>query len=124
TAGALVVLVILPVVLGRVWRAPGTRAWLGLLMLAILVGWLTAQVSLAVVIGREIVDNLVLYQAALLVGLGLLSVGCLWGIRVIGPRRFIALWSAGAITAFLLTGDLSNNPWKYGLALPVTLLLF
>jgi len=121
--GSLLAVPLLPVLLRRVLPLRGARYWLVLALAALPIGWVTARVSLELVDGREVLTGMVLFQSALIVGLALTGIVCVWAVQVLGPLWFVAFWSAGAVVGFLLNGDLANNPWKYGLALPITALL-
>ncbi|WP_152642522.1 hypothetical protein [Pseudarthrobacter chlorophenolicus] len=46
-----------------------------------------------------------------------------WSYRVLGAKQFLVLWSiSAALFAPLMGGRFLENPWKFGLALPLSLL--
>ncbi|MET4639853.1 hypothetical protein [Mycetocola sp. 2940] len=74
--------------------------------------------------GRAFNQGLAVYQASVLVGLVLTAATALWALTVLGLQRFLIVWAAGLIvSAPFLSAGFAENPWKYGLALPVSVIV-
>jgi len=119
--GGALSLALTPVTFPAVWRNARGR-WLLIATLALVpMGWLVAQTSLLQDTGRTFNTQFFLYQAALPVGLLASLTGAHWCITRLGLQRFLLL----AFTGLLVAGPFSfsqDNPWKYGLALPISIL--
>ncbi|MFU8945156.1 hypothetical protein ACLRGF_00315 [Mycetocola zhadangensis] len=75
--------------------------------------------------GRYFNSGMAVYQASILVGLVLAAATARWAIAVLGLNRFLILWASGlVVSAPFLSDGFAENPWKYGLALPVSVLVF
>jgi hypothetical protein len=121
TIGGALGLLLTPVTFPAVWRNTRGR-WLLIATLALApMGWFVAQTSLLKDNGRTFNIQIFLYQAALPVGLLASIVGGYWCISRLGLQRFLLLAFAGLLVAgpFSFSQD---NPWKYGLALPMSML--
>jgi hypothetical protein len=120
--GGVIGLAMAPVTLPALWRNARGR-WLLIATVALVpMGWLVAQTSVLQDNGRTFNTQIFLYQAALPVGLLASMVGAYWCITKLGLQRFMLLSFAGLLAAALLSYD-PTNPWKYGLALPVSMLV-
>jgi len=122
--GGVIALILTPVTLPALWRDRRGR-WLLIALLALVPsGWLVAQASLLQDRGRTFNAGIFLYQAALPVGLLASLIGAYWCITKLGLQRFLLLSFTGLLVAapFFYT-RLDDNPWKYGLALPVSMLM-
>lgn len=74
--------------------------------------------------GRYFSQGTAIYQASVLVGLVLAAATAQWALTVLGLNRFLILWAAGLIVSTpFMGGGFAENPWKYGLALPVSVLV-
>lgn len=52
------------------------------------------------------------------------AAGLNWSCKVLGMKQFLILWAASAaVFAPLMGGRFLENPWKFGLALPISLLV-
>jgi hypothetical protein len=120
--GAALSLALIPVTVPTLWRTTEGRGLVIALLALVPVGWLTAQPSLLEDNGRAFSIQLFLYQAALPVGLFATVVGAYWCVNELGLQRFLFLSLTGLLATASLTLD-SANPWKYGLALPVSMLV-
>lgn len=50
--------------------------------------------------------------------------GTVWSCRWLSVRQILSIWSIGAIAnASMMGGRYEENPWKYGLALPVSIIV-
>jgi hypothetical protein len=119
--GGLLALALAPVTFPALWRDARGR-WLMIATIALVpMGWLVAQTSLLQDNGRTFNNQTFLYHAALPAGLLASLVGAYWCTTKLGLQRFLLLSFAGLLTAALSGYDL-QNPWKYGLALPISIL--
>lgn len=119
--GTLLGLALLPIWLGRVRRFSGGIAFLLASVLALVGGSVLA--GLAGRAGRTVSLDQYLADSGLVlvlvVGVGVM----LWG-RTIMSRRAVAIFFGLGVAARLLQSGLaSDNPWKFALAIPVTVLL-
>lgn len=122
SVGAALSLALTPVTLPALWRSPRGR-WLLTATLALVpMGWLVAQTSLLQDSGRTFSIQFFLYQAALPVGIFASVTGAYWCITRLGLQRFLLLAFAGLLAAAPLAYR-AENPWKYGLALPISMLV-
>ena len=124
SAGGIIALILTPVTLPALWRERRGR-WLLIALLALVPsGWLVAQASLLHDRGRTFTADVFLYQAAVPVGLSASLVGAYWCITKLGLQRFLLFFSASLLVATPLLNSawFAINPWKYGLALPVSVL--
>lgn len=120
--GGAISLALAPVTFPALWRNIRGR-WLLMAILALApTGWLVAQNSLLQDSGRTFSTQVFLYQVALPLGLLASAAGAYWCMKVIGLQRFLLL----ALTGLLVAGPFTfrqENPWKYGLALPISILV-
>ena len=120
--GGALSLAVIPVTFPTLWRSTRGR-WLLIATLALVpVGWLVAQTSVLQDHDRTFNTASFLYGAALPVGLLASLVGAYWCSRQLGLQRFLLLSSVGLLAAAFLTYN-QTNPWKYGLALPISMLV-
>ena len=123
--GGAITLMIAPVTLPAVWSDKRGR-WLLIALLALVPsGWLVAQFSLLQDSGRSLNSGVGLYQAALPVGLIAGLVGAYWCITKLGSQRFLLIYLLSLIAAssIFATGKFDQNVWKFGLAVPVSMLV-
>lgn len=121
TVGGAISLALAPVTFPAIWRNARGR-WLMITILTLVpTGWLVAQNALLQDKGRSFSTGLFLYQTALTVGLVASVAGAYWCITKLGLQRFLLLSFAGLLAA-ALSAYQPVNPWKYGLALPITML--
>lgn len=120
--GGAISLALSPVTIPALWRNVRGR-WFVITTLALVpIGWLVAQFSLSQETGREFSLQLFLYEAAVPVGLLAIVSGAYWCIAKLGLERFLFLSFAGLLMTAWFT-QRPDNPWKYGLALPISMLL-
>lgn len=120
--GGLISLAVIPVTFPALWRNPRGR-WLLVATLALApVGWLVAQSSVLQDHDRAFSTGFFLFGAALPVGLSASLLGAYWCTVQLGLQRFLLLSSVGLLAAALMTLN-PSNPWKYSLALPVSMLV-
>jgi len=120
--GGAISLALTPVTLPTLWRNVRGR-WLLIATLALVpMGWLVAQNSLLQDNGRTFSIQAFLYQSALPVGISASMVGAYWCITKLGIQRFLLLSFAGLLAAEPSTFS-QDNAWKYGLALPISMLV-
>ncbi|MBG6237264.1 hypothetical protein IWX78_000207 [Mycetocola sp. CAN_C7] len=92
--------------------------------LALIGGALLIEPGLNADPGRYFNPGIATYQASILVGLVLSAAAAAWALTVLGLNRFLILWAVGLIgSAPLMSDGFAENPWKYGLALPVSVLV-
>ena len=122
--GAAIALALSPVTVPTLWRDKRGR-WLLISLVALVPsGWLVAQASLLQDHGRTFSSKIFLFQAALPVGLLASVVGAYWCITKLGLQRFLLISFAGQLAAEPIVNPmLYVNPWKCGLALPVSMLV-
>lgn len=124
SVGGLLAILAAPLILPRVARTDWMfRAALVLLLLSIASGAILAALAPGVVDGRGFDQRWALYETMLVVGLLASSIAAIYSVRTIGVARFLAWWAVGFLANGVFLDDLHDNPWKYGLALPVSLLL-
>lgn len=124
SVGGIIALILTPVTLPALWRDRRGR-WLLIALLALMPsGWLVAQASLLYDRGRTFNASTLPYQAATAVSLLASIIGAYWCITKLGLLRFLLLSFAGLLVAVPFLFDLwfTANPWKYGLALPISVL--
>lgn len=122
--GVALALVAFPVTL-RPWLSSRSGVAMSVLAgLALIGGARLIQPSLAADPGRSFDPDTAIYQASVLVGLVLTAATAHWALTVLGLNKFLILWAAGLIvSAPLLSAGFAENPWKYGLALPVSVIV-
>lgn len=107
----------------RSWVSVGAMRWV------VGVAFLTTAFGLFVGIVLRDVDQpwsfaLLASALAQMATILVTGIGLLWAIRVIGARTAIVFYAFGLIVAALLTSTrFADNPWKFGLALPVSLIV-
>ena len=121
TLGGAISLALAPVTFPALWHNSRGRRLLIVALALVPVGWLTAQASLLQDTGRTFGVRIFLYEAALPVGLSASVVGAYWCITKLGLQRFLLLAAIGLLATESLTYN-PHNPWKYGLALPISVL--
>ena len=93
--------------------------------LALVGGALLIEPGLTADPGRHFASGTAMYQASVLVGIVLSAAAAQWSLTVLGLNRFLVLWAVGlAVSSPFVGGGFAENPWKYGLALPVSVLVF
>ncbi|AKK26187.1 hypothetical protein AB431_05190 [Mycobacterium sp. EPa45] len=124
SVGGILSLILAPVTFAALWRNTRGR-WLLIALLALVPsGWLVAQTTLQQDHGRTFSSKIFLYEAAMPVGLLASVIGAYWCITKLGLQRSLLCFFAGLLAAAPFTFSLiNNNPWKYGLALPVSMLV-
>lgn len=122
--GGAIALLLAPVTFPPLWRNTRGR-WLIVALVALVPsGWLVAQGSLLQDQGRTFSAKFFLFEAALPVGLTASVIGAYWCITKLGLQRSLVLFFAGLlIAAPVFYERLQDNAWKYGLALPVSMLV-
>ena len=123
--GGALTLMIAPVTLPALWSDKRGR-WLLITLLALVPsGWLVAQFSLLQDSGRSLNSGVLLYQAAVPVGLIAGLVGAYWCITKLGYQRFLLIYLLSLIAAssIFVTANFYQNVWKFGLAVPVSMLV-
>lgn len=124
TFGMLIAVVIAPVLLQATRRSGRATLFTVLVAFALIAGWLTREARLSVRPFTGISGQLTLYQIGLLVALLVSVYAAWWSCTVVGSRVFLTSWSAGLISYLSTIGVFqSENAWKYGLALPVTIII-
>lgn len=113
---------LIPVTFPPLWHNSRGRLLLIAVLAFVPTGLLVAQISLLKDSSRTFSMGVFLYQAALPVGLLATVVGAYWCITKLGLQRFLLLSFAGLLAAAQFTYR-EANPWKYGLALPVSMLV-
>lgn len=74
--------------------------------------------------GRFFNPSAAVYQASVLVGVVLSAAAAQWALTVLGLNRFLLLWAGGLLVSTpFMSGGFAENPWKYGLALPVSVIV-
>lgn len=119
--GGAITLALTPVTFPAIWQNSRGRLLLLAILALVPIGWLVAQNSLLQDNGRAFSMRYFLYEAALPMGLLASVVGAYWCITRIGLQRFLFLAFSGLLATELFSLD-GVNPWKYGLALPISLL--
>lgn len=123
SVGGILSLILAPVTFPTLWRDTRGRWFLFAVLALVPSGWLVAQNSLLQDRGRSLSNQVFLYEAALPVGLLGGVIGAYWSITILGFHRFLLLSLAGSLAAVpLSSGSFHSNPWKYGLALPISIL--
>jgi hypothetical protein len=121
--GGAISLALGPVTFPALWsNARGRLLFIATLSL-LPMGWLVAQPSLLQDNGRTFSFPIFLFQTAMPVGLIASAVGTYWCMTKLGLERFLLLSCAGLLAATLFDYP-SQNPWKFGLALPISILAF
>jgi hypothetical protein len=121
TLGGLIALVLAPVTFPGLWRNTRGR-WLIIVILALIpTGWIVAQSSLLQDNGRTFSTQVFFYHAALPVGLLAGLAGSYWCITKLALHRFLLFSFISVLAAELVTLN-PENPWKYGLSVPVSML--
>ena len=124
TLGALAAVPLAPFCLRLLRQTPQYRPLVALISSAIVVGLLLPFVSVTYDNGRSFDAAVAVIEVGQIIGIVLSLLSALWSLRVLGLTRFLVLWSAGLlVSAPLLFSRFAENPWKFGWALPVTLLL-
>lgn len=121
TVGLVVALALAPVWVPQLRHWWGARLLLSTGVLAALAGlWLTAASAADHATSRS---NLV-GHTALLLGV-LCGIGVMLWARSVMPARWVGLWFGAGMLLAAVLGDarLTDNPWKYAFALPVSVLL-
>lgn len=122
TVGGAFSLALTPVTFPAIWRNTRGR-WLLITILTLApTGWLVAQNALLHDKGRTLSTGIFLYQTALPVGLLASVAGAYWCITKLGLQRFLLFSFAGLLATAMSTYQ-AVNPWKYGLALPISMLV-
>jgi hypothetical protein len=125
TIGEILALLALPVTLLTLRRS---RVWIlliGAACLSGLYGILLSSWSLAADPSRHLDPSRQIFDLGSLVGLVTMTLAGVWCIQVLGTTKFLAAWAIGMIPVAIWGNSVfSNNPWKFGLALPVSLLIF
>lgn len=125
SVGAAVAIIFLPVLL----RSPLVRRIAivaGIIAVALAIsGILLAEMALTNDASRYLTPNIQLLQIGQIAGIATSSVAGVWVLLTLGPAHTIAFWSIGATAnVFLYSERFLDDPWKYGLALPITILAF
>lgn len=122
--GVALALIAFPVTL-RPWLS--SRAGIlvsALAALALVSGMLLTEPGLNADPGRYFSSSAAIYQASVLVGLVLAAATAQWALTVLGLNWFLILWATGLVASAPLASDgFAENPWKYGLALPVSVIV-
>lgn len=122
--GVILCLAALPVTFVGIRRNTAWRVLVGACALAAIWGGLLADWSLSQDPARYIDSSRQLFDIGNLLGLLLMTMAGLWCVRVLGPSKFLAAWAIGMIpVAVWGNAVFFNNPWKFGLALPVSILI-
>ncbi|MDQ0240162.1 hypothetical protein [Arthrobacter bambusae] len=123
--GEILALLALPVTLLTLRKS---RVWvliIGVASLSGLYGMLLASWSLAADPSRHLDPSRQIFDLGSLVGLVTMTLAGVWCIQILGTTKFLAAWAVGMIPVAVWGNSVfSNNPWKFGLALPVSLLIF
>lgn len=121
TIGGTISVALTPLTIPNIWQYKRGR-WLLVAILALVpAGWLVSQNSLLQDKGRTFSAGLFLYHAALPVGLLASVAGAYWCVSKLGLQRFLLFSFTGVLAAAISTYQ-PVNPWKYGLALPISML--
>ncbi len=120
--GGVLSLLLAPVTLSALWRDTRGRLLLCAILVLVPTGYLIAEISLFEDPGRTFINRVFLYQAALPVGVLASVMGAYWCITILGLRRFLLLSFSGLLATAAFTAR-EDNPWKYGLALPISMLV-
>lgn len=125
TWGGVITLMLAPVAFRTLWGDRRGR-WLVITLLSLVPsGLLVAEISLLQDPDRTFNTRFFLYEAALPAGFLAGLTGAYWGIVRLGLQRFLLIFFATLLlVAPLSSPNLHENPWKYGLALPVSILSF
>lgn len=120
TTGSVVVLGLIPVWLPAVRRYAAAVPLLVLAAVAVVCGaWLSSWSGIDHGVSNRKALETVLLVVTAFGGVGLL----LWARRLLPLHQVALLYGAGALLAAGVTARESVNPWKYHLALPVTILV-
>lgn len=125
TVGMALAALTFPVSILPLLRLKGlVRILLILTILAIMVGSLLAAGSISNEYARQWDLQLALYQSFMPLSLVWYAISALWCIRKLGLTKFFAAWAVSLLTSALLNPAIfDSNPWKYGLALPLSVLI-
>lgn len=121
-ASLVAIVPLLPVFLSEWCRGKKERNLLVLVVLCIISGMLLALKN----VGQERNWNswAAFSESVLPLVIVLAGAGLAWTCKVLGVRRVFVLWAvSAALFAPLMGGRFFENPWKFGLALPVSLLV-
>jgi hypothetical protein len=120
---SLVLLVpMIPVILSQWLRSKRAVGLAALVLLSALSGLLLASANAGS--GRTWDSWTATSQIAQVLALIFSVSGTLWCCSILGFNRFLVVWSIGTALCSPLTADrFFDNPWKFGLALPVSLIL-
>ncbi|MFB0833961.1 hypothetical protein ACX8Z9_02805 [Arthrobacter halodurans] len=100
------------------------RRALPLTALALATAPLLSMLALQADSGRDFSVTMALAQTAQILSTLALGAAVIWCTKSIRITTFLALWSIGLILAIpLAPGRFEENPWKFGLALPATLIV-
>ncbi|WP_426374576.1 hypothetical protein ACN9MI_21180 [Rhodococcoides fascians] len=114
---------LLPMVYGPFFRSKLARGLLVGAVVSVVCGYLTGLYAQQMP-GRGFVSSFAVFQAGTLAGLVATAALGYWCVQRIGVGSFLVVWSAGlCVRAVAAQGGFELNPWKYGLALPVSLIL-
>ncbi len=121
TIGYLLAFALVPVVLPVAWRVRAVRA-----LLAVVVICLISGLVLAAFRGqfRGLNRTLMVMDSVEILGVAATAVVLYWAMKRLGPGWVAVAYSLGMLVFVNQTSDLySTNPWRFGYALPVSLLI-
>lgn len=124
TYGLVISILILPIVTRSITKSRWGFTFLVLAAFALLSGWLTREFEEHGSPSLSTSGQLSVYHVGLIISLTFSVVVAVWICQRVGIRAFLLAWSVGLIVHQSAIGVFtSENPWKYGLALPVSLIL-
>jgi hypothetical protein len=119
--GSVIAAAVFPVLLSNWLRSRNGRLVSGIVVALVISGICLSLISQSRLVSTELAWE----QVRSLGNTVLTAAGYLWILRILGPRHAILLWALGTLasTVFFSSALFVDDPWKYGLAAPVTVIL-